>query len=380
MTEYPTASLFGCAKLTDQHPSMLLPLFRFPGEETLYAQIYDPSGPVRAFHPAGETPWWVAGDDQAITVEQGDEPIISFTDSSGGSYCGKRSDLLSTLRTVCGSREASDAFKLSAYELIGDHDKVVHHRSKSIEGISKEIGVASASAYRNSIAGDLTWRLLEKNVVNSDAFERLSLFRATVTTKFLGDRLEINLGSMSADDFSIDIDEITRRIANEMRGVTTVGQTPPKADLSDMGGTDPAYKDLLRAVDSSKRQEERIAILIRSILLSPRQGMHLLEHYQHQAKFESEAVHIIRDAIGRWENVDEGQIESRLARIIRILITASYPMRKGETIFFFAEHLSDFDLIRAQIEGAFRESQSVSVNLLRKQIETALARRNALLG
>lgn len=379
MTGWTSASLIGCAQLTDHNPSMLLPLFKFSGDECLYAQLYDPLGAVQGFHVVTETPWWLAQEDQVITIENGDEPVISFTNSAGHIHCGKRSELLSTLRTVCGSREASDAFKLSAYELIGDREKIMHHRSKTIEDISKEIGVASAAAYRNSVAGDLAWRLLEKNVAHLDAAEKLSLFRATITTRFSGDVLEIDLGSMSPEDFSISVDEIVRRVSNEMRGAASVIQSPSKADLSEVGGTDPAYKDLLQAVDSSGRQEERIAILIRSILLSPRQGFHLLEHYHHQAKFETEAVNIIRNAMGRWELLDDDRMEMRLARIIRPLITASYPMRKGETIFFFAEHLSDFDLIRAEIERALRESQSLSVNLLRKQIELALDRRNARL-
>ncbi len=371
------ASLVGCAQLTDQNPSMLLPLFKFFGEETLYAQIYDPSGNVRDFHPVAENPWWSPQENQIINIAKNDEPIISFTNSRGNIYCDKRSNLIQQLRIACESREASEAFKLSAYELIGDNDQILHHRLKSIECTADELGASSAYAYRNSIAIDLTWRLLERNTVTMDASKKLALFRANVTAKFKDDNLEISLGSMSTDDFTIGIDEITRIISNEMKGIKTVNQIPSKADLSNMGGADLSYNDIVQAVRMSKRQEERIAILIRSILLSPRQGIHFLENYPHNAQFELDAVNIIRQSISLIDIEDQLDVEFRMSLLIRKLISASYPMRKGETIFFFSEHLADFDLMRAQIESALLRSNSFSVNILRKEINESLNRRNS---
>lgn len=351
---------------------MALPLFGDTASGDLNVQIYQMNGPITAFARVAETISVPLPQGTEIYAEVGGEPLIAVFDEYGALRYGPRSDLGVVVRQCASHPKASDAFRISAYEVVGDIDQVRRHRQRACESITKFLGMQSSRYFKDSVATDIFWNLLEQNARSAEAASRFRTVRGTASARMHDGRSLVDFGLIDPSDFTIESRDFEALIDREMVGLASAGVRLKKADLSGYGGSAPTYGELIAAIAASPRQEERVAILMRIMILFPKEGINVAQYYPHHSAYEKAAAGKLFAAVSRERDITSNVMERILSGLTRQLISDAYPMRKGEVIFYFASHLSDFPLVRGQILDSFTRSNALSVNMLSEQINNAL--------
>jgi len=120
------------------------------------------------------------------------------------------------------------------------------------------------------------------------------------------------------------------------------------------------------------RQEERLAILFRAILLNPKTGLRVLGEYTfEESKLANHTLYLMRKEIPRIKR-KPGEIEQYIYFCIGRAITETYPMRKAEMLLYLAKHLADFPEAKFIIQKKLNSTRSMFVEPLRDEIQRLL--------
>lgn len=363
-------------RLCDYHPSFGLAVAVRVGTPGYWLQVTAPRSQI----VAGFSPLSIndTADVDVIAdrpIQIGDAYIHAFLDLSGGLYLDTASDLQVVFNVALNSSKTSNAVKLAISEQLEDSRRTRALRERLIAVVGQTFGSAASQSFGNSTARAQLWELLEASAVSAIALARIRRARPRVLAHLAPDgSVDVDLDAVDAADLKISKEDIVSRLAGAFERRPPDNRRLPRVDLSGLPGrSDPSVANILEAVELSPRQEERLAILIRSLLIYPTAGRQALQSYQDSAAFAQGAVGILRGIFDSLPiDADERTREQQIYAVIPKLISRAYPRRRGAILFYFAEHLADFPIIASQIRRITERSQAFDVNEARSEIEAAL--------
>ncbi len=121
-------------------------------------------------------------------------------------------------------------------------------------------------------------------------------------------------------------------------------------------------------IQKLRRQECRLAFVLKLLLTEPALGKTVLSQYSDKASFANRGLNIVRNAVSMTPRVTELEIANILSKIV----STAYPLQKGRLLFDFSEYLSEFKHIAMAIDEITNRSNSVYVEEYRDFIQKNL--------
>jgi hypothetical protein len=265
--------------------------------------------------------------------------------------------------------------KLAICEQLGDITGERTFREKLTRDLAQSLGLASARAYKNSAIRARFWEILGRASVSAEAYERVQTRRSRLLAS-IDDAGEITLDASAIDlnDVRLPISEIASQLASEFQDASSDRPRLPRVDLSSARNLlNPTALAVISAVELSPRQEERVALLMRSVMVYPTVGAEAIHQYRDQAAFANKALEYLRQRL-KMEQASESERGLILARAVPRLYTDSYPLQRGKLLYYLSVHLRDFPEIRDAILTALDRSTARDVEMYREDIERVLGR------
>lgn len=322
-----------------------------------------------------------AGDLTKVRV--GDAPIYAFKAGDGTVHTGGLLELKNVLRDFVDKNPHNTGVNLQIAELVGDQTVKRVARAKVQLNIARSDAVAAKEFFVGSVLRESLWARLLDAAPNDNAARRILARRPLIGVRLDdGNLIHLNLAALDPSDFA-------RTSALEL---TTEIQTEYEQSLSDAANLegiketyDPstipsdqtrAVQDLVRRVVYTGRQEERIAILLDAIIQNRGIGISaLLQYGSDRAMFANKALASIRKAV-IGHDTSNSKDELIVASLVPRFFTDSFPMNRGELLYYLARHLAKYPLVNDAIRRRLRSSHSYWVNYFRSEVERILDARN----
>jgi hypothetical protein len=126
----------------------------------------------------------------------------------------------------------------------------------------------------------------------------------------------------------------------------------------------------LEKIRKTRRQEERIAIILETILEDRKVGISVLEKYgSDRGKFASAALLHIRNQLASDDGIRDELI---VANMISQFYSNIFPFNRGILLYFLAKHLTKYPLINKAIRQCLNRSGSVFLFRYRDDINRLL--------
>lgn len=370
-----TYKIIGAIRLCDFSPSFALAVAVCENEPGYWLQVISPeSEKILEFTALGhdDSTGVVRLTERPISI--GDDYVHAFIERMGGVHIGTTKELNLQFRAALNSSKTSTPVKLTLSEHLGDRTRAKELRQNLFEEVAETFGNLAGESFVNSAARCQLWSILEREAVDRDALERIRRMRSHLTAKVLQDgTVQIDLHAIQPADIRIDFVEVEASMQAEFRD----GGPPstPVADLTGLPSSDaPTVITILAALDRSPRQEERLAILLRSLILYPDVTRQAVERYEDPAQMARNAIHHLRSTMD-YLSGDEQSRQGWIAKLVPKLVSDAYPRRRGMILYYLAVHLGDFRSISAQIHHWVSKSVAFDVVGMSEQILGALEER-----
>lgn len=370
--------IIGVVRYTDDIPSFALPILSNSLGERLYIQVrHHMTQAVIGFEELSDLSRADLDHETHAPVSAGDSYVHGFIDRKGQLYLDVAANLKAPLSVALNDERTPTVTRLTISELIGDfitQSQIRRNLAREFGGMASD----AARAYESSAVRSRLWSILEGAAVDEAAAVKVRNHRSRLIAevdKNLEIRIDLSVINISAL-VTISEDEIERRLRSEFSELGTRRDKLPKVDLSQVRQLhDPTPLKIIEAVKLSPRAEERIAILLRAILVHPHAGFGALTLYDEASQFGSQAVGAMRGRVSESDLEDSDILEMRVAQLVSRLFTDSYPMRRGELLYYLALHLSEFPNVNGAIRAALSRSLAQNVDFLRADIEAILDHR-----
>lgn len=367
----------GAIRLADYNPSFGLTVVRRVDDEGCWVQIIAPnSGRVQGFKRLSSEDSSDVNSVGPKTVKIGSPYIFAFIDKNGGLHLGSAKDLRVEFNIALVDPRTSTATKLAISECVADRSRSREFR-KQLEGeFEAAFGRAVAGSFVNSMARSQLWDLLESVAIDKEALKRIQDTRPRITVKVSKDDVEVDLGDLDLNDVSIDFKDIQERLREEFVG----GGGFSDIQVTDLSGLpssdDPTVVTILAAVERSPRQEERLAIILRSLILYPDVAKQMIERYHDRAKMAGNAVDVLRTVLLGSEAFEreEGRV-FMIARLIPKFFADAYPRNRGELLYYLSAHLFDFPVVAEEIRALVNKTNAMDVVFMKGRIFEMLDKR-----
>jgi hypothetical protein len=382
MERLDSVEIIGAALICNFHPSFAIAIGKHPARPGYWAQILNPSSQkIIGFAPLSEDYFEDINFVEAnIQISTGDIYIHAFLDKSGSLYLDTAKNLQVLFGVALNDPATASPVKLSISENMDKIYRVRQFRSGVADAVAVSFGGYAGQSLSNSTARSSLWDLLEAAAVDDHARRRIQNVRSRLLARISNDgSVDVDLTFLNPEDINVTVEEIVSRLQGNL-GRRRGGLEMPRVDLSRLpSSADPTIITILDAVKRSPRQEERIAILIRSLILHPLPALRAMEIYKDSAQMAQSGVAMLRDRFAHGsENLNEYWLVSQLVPIIRRLISGAYPRRRGVMLFYFAEHLSDFPPIAGVLRQVLDGTSARDVEELRPIILKALDGKNTI--
>ncbi|CAN5408160.1 hypothetical protein BH10PSE5_BH10PSE5_06590 [soil metagenome] len=369
--------IFSASRYATFFPAFALPIARDGSRiEDLYVQIMDDRsqkiiGFSKLSGPLGDQ----EGQPYDIPISIGEDYIHAFVDRKGELYLGPIEDLKTILQIALNDPKTPLSTKLSICDQLGEV-QVFREIRRQLEGsILAHLGSQAASGYINSNIRSRFWDILSSSATSPNAKHKIERARIHLDATMDSDG-DIRVDASSIDverDIFLTIDSIVQQLNSEFQDDRSSIDHLPAVDLSGVK-MDPTPGEIISAVRSSGRQEERLAILLRALLVYPASGVAALQAYQDTGAFTQTALGMIRQRIlMRSGAVPEDEREALIAQLIPTLFKNTYPLRRGELLYYLSLHLYDFRLARSTIKSILDRTRASNVAIHRDLIERALS-------
>jgi hypothetical protein len=127
---------------------------------------------------------------------------------------------------------------------------------------------------------------------------------------------------------------------------------------------------LAASISAAGRQEERVALVIRSVLYDRAGGMEMLARFKDdRAKFAFYAINEIRRSLSE-SSEDEDQ--AIIASLIPKFFSYTYPLNRGRLLYFLAKHLASYPIVNQAIRFCLNKTASMFVDAHRSEINELL--------
>ncbi|HEX4712842.1 hypothetical protein [Phenylobacterium sp.] len=362
-------------RYSDFHPAFGLPVAVLPGDDKLWVQVRDQfSQRIVDFHAIEDVSVTTVDRIADIGVKVGRPYVHAFFDRQGQLYLDTAEGLRTILRIAFESPATPLSTKLAISEQLADAPAQKLVREDLLEIFSKVFGAAAARSYENSAVRSRFWALLESAAVSAEVRERIQRLRPRLLAS-VGDygKITVDASLLNPSDLTIELKEIVAKLAGEFRGISGHVGKLPRVDLSSVRNLhDPTAIAIINAVKLSPRQEERVALLMRGVLLHPLSGMEALRLHRESASFARTATEYMRQSLDAGP-IDEKGREIILAKAVRRLFTDCFPLQRGKLLYYLAVHLGEFPILRSAISASLDRSHAFSVERYRSDTAEVLA-------
>ena len=338
-------------------PGFVLPVFSISGTDELYIQsINDLTGKVIDFMPIR-----LEGDQSVSFISSqivgiGDSAIYAYRREANRVELGTLERLSAFLTTELTNSDAPASVKYQIATLLED-DRRIAYRNQVCEQL-EPLGPSSIVSFNRSTLRSRLWLELHRAAADPEATREILSKRSELDVVYEGgSHVSLKLDSLSAGLRS-KIDE--QGIIDSLKASLGSYKETGRGDVAQQDD-DPRldYAQVLRAVRSSRRQEERLAIIIKALLLDREIGNRLLQEYRDQAQFANNSIGYLRATIG--VDASRRQMEAVISAIIQRLFYNAYPMRRGEYLYYMAVHLASVSAVADVLAKLARSYYSQSV-------------------
>lgn len=371
--------IVGVLRVCDYRPTFALAVARNSSDSNLWIQVSAPASDlIERFTLLPEADVSDVQEVDGPSVEIGDKYIHAFIDRAGGLYLDSANELRVVLNVALNDPQTPGVVRLTISELLHDQLRSVELRNALATDLSNSFGYESGQAFLSSSATGKLWEILELNALNEAALERIRRSRGRVSARIQNGTTEIDISAISAADLRISEEDIARHLGIAM-GELSFSSDMPRANLSGLpDSTEPTVLTIMEAMRRSPRQEERLAILLRALILHPAPALTAMDRYVDPAQMANQAIASLKKMTADFQDQPEIRRQIIIASLMRTIFRDAYPRRRGALLFYFAEHLSDFPEVADALQQLLRNSRADAVEVLRDRIERALANRNGL--
>lgn len=371
--------IVGAMRLSDFYPAFALAVAVRGTEPGFWLQVLGSNTQrVIGFAPLAET------DDEDVQpleetpIRLGGAYVHAFIDKRGGLLLGTADALRVELGVAMRDAKTSAPVKLEISEHLGDARGAKELRSKLTTSVARAFGQSAGSVFGDSVARTRLWEMVEGLAANPDALARIRKLRPRLVAHAdNAGGIWIDLSALDPSDVTVSFEEVAARMQAEFgKGLGPEGLR--RADLSGLSNiADPTGQTIVEAMTRSPRQEERLAILLRAMILNPEAAERALSRYKDPAVMARTAMELFAGAMSTIRATPEQQRPERLAPEIMRTIKSAYPRRRGAILYYFAEHLSDFPVIERLLRSITADSRAQAISVLRPHILAALGRKNS---
>lgn len=370
-----TLTVVGCIPLDVEPIGFGLPVLMDAADSKILAvqKIDELSGRVSGFLEL-ETPNREIIHAPGPPVGIGDQQIYAFIDVTRNVALGTVATLRPILKAFAEANPTLAGVNLQISELIGtDQEKKAARARMRIVLLDRQGDESARSFYEGSVLRSVLWGRLLAMAANDDMSRRFIGVRSKLSAKINANgQIALDLAALTDEDRrAIDVPKLVAEMLLEF-------EPRPLSDQSNVlavESKDPELQEhvqgVLSRIQKTGRQEERMALLLASILENPPVGKSALLQYQHdRAKMADWALKELRRLfIGTNWTSDEQTV----AGIIPGLFTRQWPMTRGDLLYYLAKHLAKWPKVNDSIRNSLNRTHSMYVDEWRSEIEKALS-------
>ncbi len=321
----------------------------------------------------------------AILVESdgwsriGEDLVFAFISDDQCPHVGSLLDIRPILLDFRNKHPKRLGIILQINELIGSTCEKRNSRAQMAAAISLSTGHHAAKQfYHGSVLQVVLWQILVAAAPNAQAAARILKERNRLLASVDGfSTIRIKFGEVSRSDFSDLTDaqvssRITEQFDPEFQTTELSQASTPQSDIS--SSLENRVSAALSHIRNSRKQEERISIILRELLNDRQAGTLILERYQSdRAGFATSVLRKLRNTLDRN---DFQNFEAQIANLLVRLFIDMYPMRQGDLLLQLSRYLSGYRLIRSVILARLSRSNSVFLEPYRADINKFLSSPN----
>jgi len=377
LTELPVIE---CVPFRKGKPGFALPLLAHPERNDLrlvqeideYRNVVSGFRLLEDYTPADAIP--INGPLAAI----GKEFVHVFVTEIGLLHAGNLGEISSFLEEFAGGHPDEHAVILQIRELVGTDQEKKIARLIMRRDIGRDAGANAAAAfYEGDILRTALWSRILKTAPDEDSARRILRVRPQLSAHIQQD------GGVKLDLSALDIRDYSRINQDTLRAELLAEFRPPSDDTTILtlhGDIKPEnvlqagkVSELISRTSGTRRQEERVAILIDAILRDRKTGMSALVQYKtDKAKYATWALRELRSSLLFNQNRSVPTDEEVIANLIPRFFTKAFPLSRGDLLYHLARHLAKWPKVNTAIRHSLNKTHSMFVNAYRKQIEELL--------
>jgi hypothetical protein len=369
-----TLAVVGAVRYSSLQPAFALPVLSRSNDGRLWIQLRDSrSQRIVGFIPLAETRLEDIAHQTHIPVEIGSDYVHAFIDRQGQLFIDTAAGLRTNLSIAYNHPVTPLCTKIAIAEQLSlTRADQLELQGRLADGFDDEFGKSSSRSYKNSFVRQRYWDLLEAAASSTEAASRIVRSKAQLRARVLADgTLDLDSSALDPQDLRVPIDTIEAQLGAEFGHLVISYGPPPKLDLSDLRfAHNPSSAVILRAVQSSPRQEERLAVLMRAALIHPDAGAEAIQRHHDRGAFARDALQLLRGRLGRQLNDHEREVA--VATTVHEIYLNCYPFGRGKFLYYISTHLNDFPLIKGIVERILGSTSAEAVEAYRPEILAAL--------
>jgi hypothetical protein len=247
--------------------------------------------------------------------------------------------------------------------MIGSIEQKQFARLRMQELISLSTGPQSAdNFFKGSLLRTTLWSKLLINASNEASARRILSARSALDIRLgIDGKITLDLAKISLEDYSnTPLEVLEKELELEFAPAHLPLQIlSSRIEARDLSSITERARNALLPIRSSGRQEDRIALLIKEILLDRTIGLEVLGKYtSDRATFANRGLRNIKLAT-RDYSPQAGQ--AIMAAQIDQMIQSVFALNKGYLLFSLSKHLADYPTIRQVIKNATLKSAARNV-------------------
>jgi hypothetical protein len=364
--------VIGCCPFAQESLGFALPIFsRSTKIITPLVQVIDEiSGRIKSFRALDDPTLQTLPVRRGPSVSVGDKQIYAFMAAPDEFHIGTLDELCTELEHFAEANASRAGLVLQIRELIGSPQEKKSARIRMRTVLLEEQGDEAAKwFYEGSVLRSVLWQCLVSDATDREMAFRILNVRGRLSAGITANgHINIDLSALSREDqAAIDRDALIEKILLEFE--PEPAKTIRARDNYRHNFQQEA-KDLLNNIARIPRQEERMALLMSTILDNPLVGKAaLLEYGRDNAKFEDWTLKELRKI---FVDTNWPSDERVIATLVPKLFTKQYPLSRGDLLFHLARHLAKWPLVNLAIRTCLDKTNSMFVNFRRAEIEEAL--------
>lgn len=371
-------NLFAYVNLDDHLSNgFTLPLFRKIGDhEYIYIQIVDDyNQTITEFRKIISDTNYKEFEFNYNSISVGNKQIFVFIRNSGEAIYGEIHEIENDLKSILETDELNSGIKLQIAHFVGSDEDKIKTRHAVYNNIAAKSGSESARLFReNSLAPFLFWERVSIAAKNEAAARRMHSHRYKVAFAFDKEgNLEIDTSAWDENDYSIiRINEIRRDIQGELNSLSIEGKAPNNDNAIETDNkNDNLYNNILRKISNSKRQEERVSLLLQAYSEDTEIGNRVIKTYKNdRSKFADSAISTIKEQLSSAPN---NKIKHLIiSKIISALFSKAFPYNRGFLLYYSAIHLGRNREIARTINHILGKTNSAHVLKFQNAIKDKL--------